>query len=283
MLNIGIRAHDMEKMSLEKLAKSIKKSGFHTTQLAIGKSYPELYTGYGCLSTGLANHIGKAFKENDISIAILGCYINMIHPDDIIRDKEINKFKEMLRYARDFGCSIVGTETGTLNLNGGYTLENYKEEPFLQAVESVKQLVSEAEKFGVIVGIEGGINHPVHDIYKMKRLLDLVNSNNLQVIFDPANFMTIDYAQNQAQFFQDAFTLFGHNITALHMKDFIIENKEIKIVPAGQGILDYEALFRVFKPAKPYIFSLLEGATKEHIKTAREHVMNAYEQVNMKC
>lgn len=279
MLNIGIRAHDMEKMSLEKLAKSIKELGFNNIQLAIGKSYPELYVGYGCLSTGLATHIGKAFKDNDISIAILGCYINMIHPDITIRENEIHKFKEMIRYARDFGCSIVGTETGTLNIQGGFTLDNYEEEPFLLAVESVKQLVVEAEKFGVIVGIEGGINHPVHDIYKMKRLLDLVNSNNLQVIFDPTNFMTIDIAENQPDFFKEAFTLFGKHITALHMKDFIIENNQIKIVPAGQGMLDYVALFNVFKVAKPYMFSLLEGATNEHIKTARDHVLKAYNQV----
>ena len=281
MLNIGIRAHDMEKMPLEKLAQTIKDSGFNTIQLAIGKSYPDIYTGYGCLSTGLANHFGKAFKDKSISIAILGCYINMIHPDGAILQNELNKFKEMIRYARDFGCSIVGTETGTLNIDGGFTLENYKEEPFLQAVESVKELVREAEKFGVIVGIEGGINHPVHDIYKMKRLLDLVDSNNLQVIFDPANFMTIDIAQDQATFFKEAFALFGNNITALHMKDFVIENNEIRIVPAGQGILDYDALFSVFKTAKPFMFSLLEGATKGHIKTAREHVLQAYKQVNI--
>ena len=50
----------------------------------------------------------------------------------------------------------------------GYTIDNYEEQPFLDVVDSVSEFVEEAEKFGVIVAIEGGINHPVHTPQKLK-------------------------------------------------------------------------------------------------------------------
>ncbi|GAA3329134.1 hypothetical protein GCM10020331_075940 [Ectobacillus funiculus] len=94
----------------------------------------------------MAYKIGTAFRNHNIQIAVLGCYINMIHPDQDERRKALERFKEHIRYARDFGCSIVGTETGNVNADIVYTVENFKEEPFQQVVSSVRELVNEAEK-----------------------------------------------------------------------------------------------------------------------------------------
>jgi Sugar phosphate isomerases/epimerases len=279
MLNIGIRAHDMGQLSLTELSQQVKEKQLHAVQLAMGKSFGDIYTGHGCMSSGMATFFGQAFAKNEVTIAVLGCYINMIHPDEKIRKNELKKFKEMLRYASDFGCKIVGTETGTVNPQTGFTLDNYAEEPFLLAVESIKELVREAEKFGVIVGIEGGVNHPINDIYKLKRMIDLVDSDNLQIIFDPVNFITMDNYQNQVQLFEESFKLFGNRMTILHMKDFIVENNQIKIVQVGEGLLDYVALFKILKAKKPYMFSLLEGTTGTQIDKAIKHVQQAYEQV----
>ncbi len=55
----------------------------------------------------------------------------MIHPDCHVRRKELERFKEHIRFARDFGCSIVGTETGNVNPDIVYTEENFKETTIL--------------------------------------------------------------------------------------------------------------------------------------------------------
>lgn len=71
----------------------------------------------------------------------------------------------------------------------------------------MSELVVEAEKFGVIVAIEGGINHPVYSPQVLKRLLDSIDSPNLQVIFDPANFLNPTNYQRQEEVFQEAMDL----------------------------------------------------------------------------
>lgn len=276
--NIGIRAHDIGSLPLERLTKEIADKKLSSVQLAIAKSFPPLYPGAGSLTPGLAHHLKQAFAKQDIQIAVLGCYINMIHPDQNERANQLNKFKEHIRYARDLGCSIVGTETGSVIPELGYTEDNFREEPYQEVVKSVRELVEEAEKFGVIVGIEGGINHPIHTPQRMKRLLDDISSTNLQVIYDPANFMSLENYKEQEQVIEEAMTLFGDRIAILHAKDFVVNNDQIEMVPVGTGQLKYDVLFRQLKQRKPYINILMENTKEPHISASMAFLQEKYAQ-----
>lgn len=275
-VNLGIRFHDIENLSLSDAVNAISRKGLTSVQLALSISIKDVNTKFGSLSPGFAHKMGSVFREKDLQIAVLGCYINMIHPDLRQRRRELERFKEHIRFARDFGCSIVGTETGNINADIVYTEENFAERPFFEVVESVKELVEEAEKFGVIVGIEGGINHPIQSPARMKRLLDSVPSNNLQVIFDPANFISMDNFKNQESVFQEAFELFGDRIVIIHAKDFIIEDNWLKFVPVGKGILNYDALFKLLKAKKPYINILLEDTKEPYIDQSIAYLRSKY-------
>ncbi|MEO2076804.1 MAG: sugar phosphate isomerase/epimerase family protein [Bacillus sp. (in: firmicutes)] len=275
--NLGIRAHDIQKSSIEEVADVVVAKGLTSVQLALKKSLKGINSELGSLSPGFAHTIGSVFKKRDLQIAVLGCYINMIHPDLTQRRRELDRFKEHLRFARDFGCSIVGTETGNVHAEIKYTEDNFQEQPFLDVVDSVRELVEEAEKFGVIVGIEGGINHPIHTPQRMRRLLDVVLSNNLQVIYDPANFISVDNYQNQEAVIQEAFELFGDKMVILHAKDFIIEDSQVKMVPVGHGLLNYDFLFQLMKKKKPYITMLMESTTEPYIDGSIAYLKDKYE------
>ncbi|MDQ0232895.1 sugar phosphate isomerase/epimerase family protein [Metabacillus malikii] len=275
-MNIGIRAHDIEKLPLEELVNVIANKGLKGVQLALAKSF-DFNTKNGSLSPGMAHHIGSAFRNKNIQIAVLGCYINMIHPDKDERKKGLDRFKEHIRYARDFGCSIVGTETGNVNAEMSYTEENFKEEPFQEVVESVRELVKEAEKFGVIVGIEAGVNHPIYSSKVMKRLLDNIDSNNLQVILDPVNLLTVETFNNQDEIIQEAFELLSDRMAVLHAKDFIIEDNQLKFAPVGKGLLNYDLVMKLLKEKKPYINILMESTQEPYIDGSIAFLKEKYE------
>lgn len=277
-LNLGIRGHDLDFHDPESIAREVSNKGLSTIQLALAKSFKDFKTGNGCLNPGYATYIRDAMKEQKVNIAILGCYINMIHPDLDERKKVLSRFKEHIRFARDFGCTIVGSETGNVHAKMGYTEDNFHEQPFLDVVESVRELVKEAEKFGVIVGIEGGINHPVHSPELMKRLLDSVDSQNLQVIFDPANFMSMDNYQQQEKVIEQALNLFGDRIVAVHAKDFVIEDNWIKMVPVGKGLLNYDVVLKWLKHNKPFVQVLLENTKEPYINDSIAYLRNKYEE-----
>ncbi|MDT8895204.1 sugar phosphate isomerase/epimerase family protein [Halomonas sp. I1] len=263
-LNIGIRAHDLPKQPLGSLVNDVADRGLGSVQLALNKSF-DFDTRPGTLNPGMAHLVGTAFRRRDIQISVLGCYANIIHPDPDERFSALSRFKEHIRYSRDFGCGIVGTETGNVNPDIIYTEENFHEEPFQEVLSSVRELVDEAEKFGVIVGIEPGVNHPIHSPRTMKRLLDETRSNNLQVIFDPVNLLTADNHERQDKILSEAFSLWGDRIAVIHAKDFTIDDGRIVPAPVGKGLMNYKF---VLEHLSPHINIILDETSPEHVEDA---------------
>lgn len=268
-MNIGIRGHDFGKLPLEDLISKIKEKGFNSLQLALSKVLDGVNTDLGTLNPGMAYFIGESFRKNDIQVAVIGCYINPIAANEEELKYGIERFKEHLRYARSFGCSIVATETGWPQ-----SASDSEEENFNKLVSAVKELVSEAEKFGVFVGIEPVASHTISSPEKMKKLIDIINSNNLQVVFDPVNLLNIENYKNQDEIIKQSFELFGDRIVAVHCKDFIIENNTYKIVPAGTGMLNYKLIIDLLNSKKPYINLLLEDIEEKDMENSKMFLRN---------
>ena len=278
-MNIGVRAHDFGNTNIEELAKIISSTKAKSIQLALAKALPDLNTGLGSLSPGLAVYIRDTLKKYDINISVLGCYINLIHPEPDKRKSLLDRFKEHIRYARDFGCSIVGTETGSLNADYSYNSENSGDKALGMIVESVSQLVEEAEKFGVFVAIEGVTKHSICSPERMKYVLDTINSNNLQVIFDPVNFLDENNYENQDEIIKKSFDLFGDKIAIIHSKDFVIKNGKMSTVPTGKGNLNYDLLIKLLKEQKPYIDVLLENSSNDTVVDCFSFLEKTYKEV----
>ncbi len=267
MINFGVRAHDYGQGTPEQIARLIGQFEVNNVQLAPAKSFPQMSEAPGQLSPGFANQVRDAFAEQGINIAVLGCYINPIHPDAQQRELSLQRFEEHLRFARDFGCSIVGTETGSRNADCSFHPLSQTPEAFAELVTSVKRLASSAEKYGVIVGIEGvAHHHTVHTYDLMEQLLHEVNSPNLQIIYDPVNFFPLDQCKHQQALMDDAFARFGKHIVAIHCKDFVqVNGMKDGDLPSGTGEMDHAHLFRLIQHYKPGIHTILESTTAETI------------------
>lgn len=273
---LGGRAHDFGKLPVEELAIKVSKQGYSYIQLALAKAIDEMDCSLGKLSPGMGNYIRDVFKKENVQIAVLGCYINPIHPNIDERKKHLERFKEHIRFARDFGCSIVGTETGSLKVGDLSEYDNESESAFETLIQSLRELIKEAERFGVIVGIEGGKNEVVSTPQRMRRVLDLIPSNNLQVIYDPTNYLSVSNCKDQEQIIEDAFELFGDRMVALHAKDFVVENQKIKTVAAGTGKLNYKLILKLIKERKPYINILIEDIKEADMDGSMRFITETY-------
>ncbi|HHV28641.1 sugar phosphate isomerase/epimerase family protein [Acetivibrio mesophilus] len=262
-MRIGVRAHDLGKQSVEELAQKISEMGFDCIQLALSKAISGMDFSLGKLNPGMAWRIGKTFERYGIQIAVLGCYINPVHPDKEERRRQIERFKEHLRFARGFGCGIVATETGSINADFSFHPDNHGEKAFGELADSVKEMTDEAERFGVIAAIEGVTRYVTHTPERIAKLLEVVDSNNLQVVFDPVNLISIDNYHDQEGVITRSFELFGDRIVILHAKDFVVSEGRMITVQAGKGMLNYDLLFKLLKANKPDINILMENAKPE--------------------
>jgi sugar phosphate isomerase/epimerase len=270
MIQIGLRAHDYGRLAPEILADTLAAFNPDSVQLALAKAFPEAPPPGG-LSPGYARKIRRIFESRNIYIAVLGCYINPVHPDPEEREKMLRRFEEHLRFARDFGCALVGTETGSRNPDCSWHPDTEKTETFDLLCKSLERLVKTAEKCGSIVAVEAVADqHTISSIEKMKELLSRLASPALKVIYDPVNLIPQAGLQEpQEAFFLSAFEAFAEHIAALHLKDFRFEGGRKKgDLPAGTGILEWKTLLGLVLEKKPGVDLLLENSVPATARSA---------------
>ncbi|MDR2071660.1 MAG: sugar phosphate isomerase/epimerase [Treponema sp.] len=262
MIRIGLRAHDYGCLPPAELAKTIALYGAESVQLALSKAFSRP-PAPGSLSPGYARGVGKIFEEKGIAIAVLGCYINPVHPDRDERERSLRLFEEHLRFSRDFGSSLVGTETGSCNPDCSWHPDTKKRETFDLLCTSVERLLKTAEKCGSMVGIEPVADrHTLSSIELMKELMERFPSPALAVIYDPVNLIPGNgLSRGQEEFFREALDTLGSRIMAVHLKDFRMEGgRKTGDLPAGTGELDWPCLLRLLMEKKPGVDLLLENS-----------------------
>ncbi|MCX7027246.1 MAG: sugar phosphate isomerase/epimerase [Spirochaetes bacterium] len=250
MLKFGLRAHDFGRGSPEEVAEALAPFGISSIQLALAKAFTGTAPEPGFMSQGYAAGIRQVFAAKGIDIAVLGCYINPVHPDSDELERQLRRFKEHLRFAGDFGCPVVGTETGSIAPDASFHPGTSRPETFDRLCASVERLLRTAERSGVIVGIEPVADqHTISTIGAARKLIERLDSPALGIIFDPVNLIpSTGLSGSQTEFFEEALAAFGDRIVAVHAKDFRLEGgRKSAALPAGSGELDYETLFSMLR------------------------------------
>ena len=144
-LQIGIRLHDIEPGTLEQRVMRAHEQGFTCGHLALAKTVTEHSVANSALTPGYAAYLRKMFAKYDVDIAVLGCYLNLAHPDP----EELRKIQERyfahIRFASILGCSVVGTETGAPNADYHFEPACHTEE----ALQKSLALFLLSNRFGV--------------------------------------------------------------------------------------------------------------------------------------
>ncbi|MFD1466546.1 sugar phosphate isomerase/epimerase family protein [Lapidilactobacillus mulanensis] len=255
-MNCGIRAHDIQIVdNPDALVSRIEAMGFDYVQFAPKFSLAGLTDQGNNLNFGLANYTRQCFTDHDVSIAILGCYSNIIHPDLKIRQQNLERFIDYMSMASTFGVPLVATETGSVDDLFLPRAASYTPEAVDDVIEQVKYLVEQAEKIGCLVGIEPGVNHPIHDFATIQQLLDAIPSPNLKLIFDATNLVSSEKSDVVA-ILRTGIQQFGRKIYAFHLKDYVYNDNHIQTVPVGDGVIDLAAALQVIQELAPYSYQV---------------------------
>lgn len=263
---LGILAHCFGHKPVEQLAQEIGAAGFGTVQLALAKALSDIDSTTEQLSPGLAHHVGETFQRHGVRIAVLGCYIDPIHPDPDVRRQGVRRFKEHLKFCRDFGCSVVATETGFLDTYRKEFPDDYEKKAWGILRHTIYELAEEAEKWGVTAAIEPASSLVIHNPEQMLLMLEEVSSTALGVIIDPCNLLHEGNAHRQDEVIQQAFDLLSDRIVAFHAKD-AGSLRDGRKTPAalGAGEVNLPLFLSLAKKRKPFADITLEGVEGEQI------------------
>ena len=285
MLQVGIRLHDVntngnpEEKTMQARAEKAKLEGFSCVHLAYQKVMGQVCFDDAALNEGLACYTKRVFQREGLDIAVLGCYLNLAHPDPEELAKIKSRYFGHLRVAALAGCSVVGTETGAPNAQYKLDANTHSKEALDTFIRNLSEVVERAEHWGVSMAIEPVWNHIVYNADRAVEVLKAVRSPNLRIILDPVNLLCMENADDREEIFQDAFEKLRDHIAVVHIKDFVRRDGKLVSVAAGTGEMRYENLLRMVKQSKPFVQATLENTTNENAVQARELIERIYREV----
>ncbi|WP_416517502.1 sugar phosphate isomerase/epimerase family protein [Bifidobacterium asteroides] len=277
MITVAVRGHDVPGVDdFESLGAGLEGYGVHAVQLSLARQFPDLAS-VDRINPGMGQTCRRQLGAHGVDVAVLGCYINMIHPDPVRREALLRQFEAHLRFARCFGAPMVASETGSvLPEPTSRTEANFTEEAYRQARTSISRLVAYGERMGTMVGIEPGINHPICSVARTRRLLDEIDSPYLGVVFDPTSLIFAGNAGEQMDLARAGFDAFADRILAVHVRDYRIVPGEEQVQPCdnGEGIMDVPAVLDLVKAYRPMLAVVFEETKGPAIARVVERYAN---------
>ncbi len=223
------------------------------------------------LQPGAPSEQIKAFsseaKRNDIIIAEVGVWNNMMEPDKQKRDAAIRKNIELLTLADEIGAACCVNISGAKGeiWDGPYK-GNYDKTTFDQIVETVRFIIDEAKPVSTFYTLEPMPYMLPDSPDSYLELIRAVDRKRFAVHLDPVNMISDPHRYfNNAAFLKECFSKLGPYIKSVHAKDITILPKltlHLEERRPGQGSVDY----RVF---------LLEMSKLGDIPMMMEHLDNS--------
>ncbi|MDE7271416.1 MAG: sugar phosphate isomerase/epimerase [Acetatifactor sp.] len=276
-MQLGIRLHDTKKLPFEERIADVSQLGFKCGHLALAKVISEFPTTDEALTPGLAMYLKNVFAKNHVDIAVLGCYLNLANPNPEKLQQITHRYMAHIRFASWLGCGVVGTETGAPNESYTHVPECHGEEALQTFIKNLRPVVQYAEQMGVVMAIEPVWKHIVCNPARARRVLDEINSPNLQIILDPVNLLDICNYKDQVAIVDEAIEVLGPDVAMVHLKDFVVEGDKLVSVGAGLGQMEYTSVIKFMKTRKPFIHATLENTTPENNLQVKEFVQNLYD------
>lgn len=286
MLQIGIRLHDVnsglsdELQTLEARAARAREEGFCCVHLAPQKVIKGLTYDTSAMTEGLGVYFKRVFSKYDLDIAVLGCYLNLAHPDPNKLREIKEKYYGNMRVASLCGASMVGTETGAPNAEYKLDANTHTDEALDTFMRNLEDVVTAAEDYGVTIAIEPVWNHIVYNPKRALQVIRSMGSRNLRIIFDPVNLLCMENADDRENVFAEAADLLGEYIAMVHIKDFVRRDGKLVSVAAGTGEMDYSNILRYLKARKPFVQVSLENTSNDNAVASRRLIERVYNELD---
>lgn len=215
----------------------------------------------------------KAAKSNNLTIAEVGIWKNVLAADEKERQEAVNYSIGQLKLADKINAkccvNIVGTPYGP-RWDGGYA-GNLTEEAWKMAVDSIQYIIDEAKPVNTKFTIETMPWMIPSSPDEYLRLIEEVNRPEFGVHLDIVNMINCPerYFFNE-KFMEDTFDKLGDKILSCHIKDVnLLEGYtfQLKESACGDGHLSlekYAELANRYNPEMPMII--------EHLNTDEEYL-----------
>ena len=204
---------------LEESARRIRSHGFNTVQLDL--HFKDIDLGFGQITKAKAKQVRDTFRNHDLPICCISGYTNIIHPDLDHRRANMERLKEIIRWARDFGTPYVISETGTFNTESEWMSDpkNKSQEGFDLCAAAIKELSQVAYDHGAQFLLETYVNNVVGSVEETVKMFAAVDHPGLGLRMDPTNYFEDHNIDNMDGVLNQVFDTLADKVKIAHAKD----------------------------------------------------------------
>jgi sugar phosphate isomerase/epimerase len=275
---------------LEEVARRIRSHGFNTVQLDL--HFKDMDLSYGQITKEKARKVRDTFRDHDLPICCISGYTNIIHPDLDRRKANLDRLKEIIRWAREFGSPYVISETGTYNTQSEWMSDpkNKSEEGFETCARVIKDLAQTAYDHGAVFCLETYVNNVVGSVEETVRMFAAVDHPGLGLLMDPTNYFEAHNIDNIDGVINQVFDTLQDKIKIAHAKDVAFsEDKSEKhadidatsshtfrgvgnivLDAPGMGVLNYDLYLQRLARKHPNIPIIIEHLSEDDVPRSKK-------------
>lgn len=195
--------------------------------------------------------IRKAFAAQDVVIAEVGAWCNMMAPDFAERKKNLDKVARQLAVADEVGANCCVNITGSYNPATwwGPHPKNFTQDFFDQTVRNIRTVIDAVKPKRTTFAVEM-MNWTIpSSADEYVRLLIAVDRPAFAVHLDPINIINSIYRYyDTGAVIRDCFDKLGPRIVSCHAKDIRIQDEGTILhfdeLPPGEGTFDFATYLR---------------------------------------
>ncbi|MGF1453374.1 MAG: sugar phosphate isomerase/epimerase family protein [Opitutales bacterium] len=227
---------------------------------------------------------GEKARGLGLEIGEVGMWENLMHPDEEVRERNIQRMREVLGKADQMGVSNAVSLVGSRDPSGS---------PLAPAAENFTSAFREAFREVVLRVLDGlELRHTRYlletwpntglcEPEALKALVEDVGHPAFGLHFDPCNFHLREWVFRSTERIEGLFREIGHLCHSVHFKDvhwdgsrvqWLVKLDEVRI---GEGTMDYPTLLRKIEDHFPVDVCCY----CEHLATEADYIYN-FEQLH---
>jgi sugar phosphate isomerase/epimerase len=229
----------------------------------------------------------EAFAQNDVMIAEVGVWNNMLDPNPVRREANLEANRRALALADEIGARCCVNIAGSFHptLWDGPHLRNLSSEAYELTVQNVRAILDSVRPKRAYYTLETmpWVIPDSADSYL--KLIEAVDRPMFGVHLDPVNLINCPsrYYHN-ADLLRECFAKLGPWVVSCHGKDIVMREEltvHLEEVRPGLGTLDYRTFLRELARLPGDVPLLLEHLPQKEYPAAREYVMGVAAEVGL--
>ncbi len=281
---------------VKETAEKIRALGFNTVQLDM--HFKDVDVSAGQITKEKCRTIRETFRDNNLPVACISAYTNIVHPEAAEREKRNGYLKEILRHARDCGSPYVISETGTFATESDWVShpKNKTEEGWDDCRAVVADLAQHAYDHGAMFLLETYVNNVVGSVEETLRMFAEVDHPGLGLLMDPTNYFEAHNIDQMDETLHLVFNALSDRIKIGHAKDVKRSGEdkgekhsdigddtaaeshtfrgvgEIELPAPGLGELNYDLYFQRLAQKHPNIPMIIEHLDESDVPRAKKFI-----------